>query len=136
MRNVAVCKQCGDLIESVHRHHFRSCSCGAISIDGGSDYRRSLGSRENFLRPTKQQLEEWDSKITGRLEKWDLWSGKLWGFIFDDKHQRFRDGEFVRTSPVVSPQDHEIREGVVVTTTGSRYLLGVANTEPKMGSAT
>lgn len=39
-RNIAECRQCGDIIESVHRHDFVECKCGAIFTDGGRDYRR------------------------------------------------------------------------------------------------
>lgn len=38
LRNSAACRQCGDAIESKHRHDFVTCKCGAISIDGGLDY--------------------------------------------------------------------------------------------------
>lgn len=32
------CKSCGDVIESVHVHDFKWCSCGAVAVDGGHDY--------------------------------------------------------------------------------------------------
>lgn len=38
LRNAAECRRCGDVIESKHRHDFVSCSCGAISVDGGRSY--------------------------------------------------------------------------------------------------
>jgi predicted RNA-binding Zn-ribbon protein involved in translation (DUF1610 family) len=37
-RNAARCRSCGDEIESTHRHDFRSCSCGDLSVDGGKAY--------------------------------------------------------------------------------------------------
>lgn len=44
VRNAARCDMCGDEIESTHRHDFKSCSCGNISVDGGKDYfRRGWG---------------------------------------------------------------------------------------------
>lgn len=39
-RNAARCKLCGDIIESAFRHHFVTCSCGNLSVDGGTDYIR------------------------------------------------------------------------------------------------
>ena len=39
-RNSIRCKGCGEDIESTHRHDFRPCSCGAVAVDGGKDYRR------------------------------------------------------------------------------------------------
>lgn len=42
VRNSAKCLICGQEIESTHRHHFNSCKCGALSVDGGQAYRRRL----------------------------------------------------------------------------------------------
>lgn len=42
VRNAAKCLLCGDVVESRHRHDFRSCSCGAMSVDGGKSYSRRL----------------------------------------------------------------------------------------------
>jgi len=47
--NKAQCRACGDIIQSVSRHDFVSCDCGAISVDGGVDYQHcSADSWENF----------------------------------------------------------------------------------------
>lgn len=35
------CTECGDIIESTHRHDFKECSCGKTFIDGGNDYIRT-----------------------------------------------------------------------------------------------
>lgn len=42
IRNSAKCLECGDEIESTHRHDFRGCSCGNLFVDGGKDYLRRL----------------------------------------------------------------------------------------------
>lgn len=47
-RNAAQCRKCGDIIESKHRHDFKSCTCGAIFVDGGHDYMRRGGNPEDF----------------------------------------------------------------------------------------
>lgn len=39
-RNAIRCKHCGEVIESVHVHDFKFCSCGACAVDGGHDYLR------------------------------------------------------------------------------------------------
>jgi hypothetical protein len=44
------CRKCGSEIESKHRHDFVSCSCGAIAIDGGSDYTRLIGNPSDFVK--------------------------------------------------------------------------------------
>lgn len=46
--NSLQCKKCGDILISKHRHDFKFCSCGAVAIDGGKDYLRRLGNREDF----------------------------------------------------------------------------------------
>ena len=39
-RNAIQCLNCGDILESTHRHDFKTCSCGRVSVDGGHDYLR------------------------------------------------------------------------------------------------
>ena len=41
--NQAKCKKCDDIIRSKNRHDFVTCSCGSISVDGGSWYGRRVG---------------------------------------------------------------------------------------------
>lgn len=48
-QDVLHCKECDEVIYSVMRHDFHSCSCESVSIDGGNDYTRCLfKSRECF----------------------------------------------------------------------------------------
>ena len=42
------CKKCGDEIESTYCHDFKFCKCGAVAVDGGKDYRRRGGNREDW----------------------------------------------------------------------------------------
>ena len=45
IENKIKCSFCGDIIESVHRHDYKECKCGKVSVDGGKDYlRRSFPS--------------------------------------------------------------------------------------------
>jgi len=44
IQNAVICNNCDDFIVSKHRHDFVECSCGAISVDGGQDYLRRVGS--------------------------------------------------------------------------------------------
>lgn len=39
-RNAVKCLDCGDTIESTHRHHWVQCSCGHAFVDGGTEYLR------------------------------------------------------------------------------------------------
>jgi hypothetical protein len=44
IQNAVTCLGCGDFIFSKHRHDFVTCTCGAISVDGGQEYLRRVGS--------------------------------------------------------------------------------------------
>ena len=44
LHNKARCKLCDDVIESTYRWDFVTCSCGALSVDGGHDYLRRCGN--------------------------------------------------------------------------------------------
>lgn len=49
IRSQYKCGHCGDIVASFHRHDFRTCRCGALSVDGGLDYTRIvLGKSATF----------------------------------------------------------------------------------------
>lgn len=49
LKNCIQCKVCGDVIESKSVHDFKTCSCGACSVDGGLEYlRRVAESKESY----------------------------------------------------------------------------------------
>jgi len=65
-------------------------------------------------------------KITGRLENWarEQVTRKefiIWGDVYDDIHERWRDGQWIHTSGI---KNRKCKEGDVVTTRNSAYLLG------------
>lgn len=43
------CKKCRDVVYSLYRHDFVTCKCGAVSLDGGFDYTRTIGESKNIL---------------------------------------------------------------------------------------
>lgn len=43
------CKKCNDIIESKTIHDFVTCRCGAVSVDGGKDYLRRCGNKEDII---------------------------------------------------------------------------------------
>jgi len=49
VRNRAKCALCRDIIESTSRHDFVECNCRSIFVDGGKDYLRRGGDRENII---------------------------------------------------------------------------------------
>ena len=49
IENTVVCLSCGDKIVSKHRHDFVTCTCGAVSVDGGQSYLRRVGDVGNAM---------------------------------------------------------------------------------------
>lgn len=62
MHNRAQCPTCDEVIESLHRHDYRSCECGDSSVDGGSWYGRMGGTPKNLMEnwPWIRYLEKAD----------------------------------------------------------------------------
>ena len=50
-----MCVKCLDVIQSKHRQDFKACNCGAIAIDGGSDYTKCVGYPEDFVWDFEEQ---------------------------------------------------------------------------------
>lgn len=55
-KNRIRCKKCNDVIESVSGHDFKFCRCGAVAVDGGKDYLRRCGEREEW-----EELSEYEN---------------------------------------------------------------------------
>lgn len=51
IKNCIRCNHCGDTIISKNRHDFIKCSCGAVAVDGGTDYLRRIfkNSADDFI---------------------------------------------------------------------------------------
>ena len=59
--NKLQCNDCKDIIESVHRHDFKFCKCGAIGVDGGKSYLRRVGAIRNYTELSETYEEEYES---------------------------------------------------------------------------
>ena len=46
--NKIKCKKCGDIIESINVHDFKWCSCRTVAVDGGYEYLKRAGNKEDF----------------------------------------------------------------------------------------
>lgn len=63
--NKAQCRNCGDILKSVHRHDFKSCSCGSISVDGGTAYiKRSFKKYGDIIELSETYEEEYEPSFT------------------------------------------------------------------------
>lgn len=56
IKNSIKCLKCNDIITSYSRHDFKWCSCHSCAVDGGNDYLRRCGNREDWeeLTETKE----------------------------------------------------------------------------------
>ena len=48
IENKIKCLKCGDIIVSESVHEYKSCSCGACSVDDGNSYLIRGGNKENW----------------------------------------------------------------------------------------
>ena len=51
--NKIKCKKCGDIIESKSTNDYKSCSCGAVAVDGGKDYLKRIGKEKDYIELSK-----------------------------------------------------------------------------------
>jgi hypothetical protein len=47
--NMIGCRICHDHIISNSTHNYVTCKCGAVSVDGGQDYLKRTGNREDWV---------------------------------------------------------------------------------------
>lgn len=63
------------------------------------------------------------NRVKGLLKNWYPFGDSIAGEIHDDKDKRFDDGTTIRTSTVQGDMT-TLKEGDVIETVNSRYLLG------------
>ena len=51
--NKAKCKKCGDIIESKEVNDFKRCTCGSIAVDGGHEYIKRIGNKDDIIELSK-----------------------------------------------------------------------------------
>ena len=51
--NKAKCKKCGDIIESKEVNDYKRCTCGSIAIDGGQEYIKRVGNKDDIIELAK-----------------------------------------------------------------------------------
>lgn len=59
--NMAQCVLCKDIIESHSAHDFVSCSCSAVSCDGGIDYIRRVGEPKNIIELSVYSTDDYET---------------------------------------------------------------------------
>lgn len=71
VKNMVQCPKCGTIIESKHSHHFISCECGSVSIDGGTGCRRTLWDGERIKHDEIINLCEYEIRPRNLLQDYD-----------------------------------------------------------------
>lgn len=57
--NAVRCSSCDEMIVSIHRHDYITCSCGDVSVDGGFDY-----NKRSFREGAKWvEITEWPIRL-------------------------------------------------------------------------
>lgn len=51
-----ICPKCKEEIHSLYKHDFKTCKCGALSIDGGNDYMRLVGDA-NIINEAVEEMK-------------------------------------------------------------------------------
>lgn len=97
LRNSIVCNNCNHEIVSRHRHDYITCSCGQVSIDGGSSYLRRGGN--NYIDTSISSNDDFD-KIRNKFD---------WGTNGIDGKQRLqyiklKDMETTHIEAILSTQ--------------------------------
>ena len=47
--NKIKCKKCGDIIELKSTNDLKRCSCGAVAVDGGTEYFKRIGNENDYI---------------------------------------------------------------------------------------
>lgn len=72
MGKILKCKKCGDIIQSKHRHDMVWCKCHSIAIDGGDDYFRWAGNKDDIEVYVPES--EKDEAVRKIREEFDLFT--------------------------------------------------------------
>ena len=64
--NKTKCKKCGDIIESKEVNDFKRCTCGSIAVDGGLEYIKRVGNKEDVI-----ELSKFENIVTKENKKYE-----------------------------------------------------------------
>ena len=74
VRNAIQCLSCDEVIVSEHRHDFKTCKCGNVSVDGGLEYkRRAFKGVHSYLERCAYTYSK-HTKPSDVLDKFIVWS--------------------------------------------------------------
>ena len=87
------CNLCSDLIFSKHRHDYRTCKCGACSVDGGNSYFKRSGTdyTDKSIVISDELFEQLLTSVTNSIE-----NGKTPLGIVYDVIRELHDNDFIK----------------------------------------
>jgi hypothetical protein len=104
--NKARCKKCDTVIESKHRHDFKWCKCESVAVDGGHDYLRRCGNREDWEElSVAEEVKELSFKE------------------FVDKYAGWDKGRDNVLAAVKAKNDHDLRVGTYEVADGVKFYV-------------
>jgi len=68
IKNSVKCNLCSDIIVSEDAYDFKSCKCGAVSVDGGNDYLKRTYKNSPDDYTELSEYEEESIGIGGKFE--------------------------------------------------------------------
>lgn len=78
------CLECGDIIESKHRHDFVMCKCGSAFLDGGKEYVRYGGKDLSQMKVMTTQRNKYAHEILSDAERYKkYWVDATSDFMVD-----------------------------------------------------
>lgn len=57
-RNAIKCNHCGQIIESKYTHDFLFCGCRRCAVDGGKEYLRRVGNKDDWTELAEYEEQE------------------------------------------------------------------------------
>lgn len=76
VQNQVKCLACEDVIWSAHRHDYKTCKCGKVSVDGGTDYLRRTFATDAKYEDQSIDLPEKTVNAAISAVKWGLETGR------------------------------------------------------------
>lgn len=120
VQNAVQCITCGDFIVSKHRHNYVTCSCGAISVDGGQEYLRRIGDMGSAI-DLSWQLSDELYEACAQAVKFAIDSGRNKYGIANAVMRKLRENQRIVADgePLVIAHNQEQDEIMVLETDGS-----------------
>ena len=69
LSNQVICSLCGDRPYSMSGHHFNTCECGNVSVDGGMEYLRRVYETDEWTDISIEWEDDLCEEIIAELDR-------------------------------------------------------------------